>query len=54
MPEQLTALLSGLKAEMLPPVIAKGYPTEAVFNGLDELAQMILNHHREAGLLGPQ
>jgi flavorubredoxin len=54
MPEQLTALLSGLKAEMLPPVIAKGYPTEAVFNGLDELAQMILNRHREAGLLGPQ
>lgn len=50
MPEQMTSLLSGLKAEMLPPVIAKGHPTESVFTALDELAETILNRHQQAGL----
>lgn len=50
MPEQITSLLSGLKAEMLPPVIARGHPTESVFAGLDALADTILTRHQQAGL----
>ncbi len=45
--EVLKGLLTNLKAEILEPVIIKGYPKEESFRALDELADEILNKHRE-------
>lgn len=49
MVEQLSAAISGLKVEVLNPVIAKGYPREADFKALDELAAAIAQKHKENG-----
>ena len=43
MVEQLSALLPNLKVEVLAPVLAKGYPKEADFKGLDKLVEAIYN-----------
>jgi len=43
--------LGGLKAEFLPPVVAKGHPKEAEFHALDGLAETIAEKHRGEGLL---
>jgi len=43
--EQLGALLSNLKLEMLEPVLAKGLPREAEFEALDKLAEEISRRH---------
>lgn len=45
--EQLTGLITGLRVEVLPPVVAKGYPKEADFRALDQLAETIANKHKE-------
>ena len=45
--EVLKGLLTNLKAEILEPVIIKGYPKEESFRALDKLADEILNKHRE-------
>ncbi len=45
--EQLTAMLSNLKVEMLEPVVCKGFPREADFKALDKLATTITQKHRE-------
>jgi flavorubredoxin len=42
--------LSGLKAEFLPPVIAKGLPKEGDLKALDALAETIAQKHRDLGL----
>ncbi len=47
MVEQITGLLSGLKVEIIPPVMAKGAPKEADFLALDQLAETIFNKHKE-------
>jgi flavorubredoxin/rubredoxin len=39
--ETLQALLSGLKAEFIPPVLAKGLPRSETFAALDELARIV-------------
>jgi flavorubredoxin len=49
--EQLTEVISGLKAEMLSPVLCKGTPKEADFRALDTLAAVIVDKHRERGLM---
>jgi flavorubredoxin len=49
--EQLVALLPNLKAEILEPVIIKGFPKEANFAALDKLADEILAKHKEAGIV---
>ena len=49
--EQLTDVISGLKAEMLSPVLCKGTPKEADFGALDTLAAAIVDKHRERGLM---
>jgi flavorubredoxin len=49
--EQLTGLMTNLKAEILEPVLTKGDPKEADWQALDKLADQILAKHREAGLL---
>ncbi|MEK6758458.1 MAG: FprA family A-type flavoprotein [Deltaproteobacteria bacterium] len=48
--EQITSMISGLKAEMLEPVVIKGRPTQADFGRVEVLAGLIISKHREAGL----
>jgi flavorubredoxin len=45
--EQLSAMLSNLKVEVLPPVLCKGFPREADFKALDNLANAIAQKHKE-------
>ena len=47
--EQLSAMIPNLKAEVLAPVISKGYPTEDDFKALDTLATTIADKHKEHG-----
>ncbi len=47
MVEQLTSMLPNLKAEILEPVIAKGFPKDDDFAALDRLADEILAKHKE-------
>jgi flavorubredoxin len=47
MVEQLTAMLPNLKAEILEPVITKGFPKDNDFIALDKLADQILTKRRE-------
>jgi len=49
--EQLTGLLDRLKARVLEPVIAKGYPKNTDFAQLDRLADDILAGHKELGII---
>jgi flavorubredoxin len=50
MVEQLTGMMSNLKAEILEPVLAKGEPRESDFAALDRLADEILAKHKEVGI----
>jgi len=47
--EQLTAMIPNLKAEMLPPVLSKGFPKKEDFQALDNLASTITRKHKERG-----
>jgi flavorubredoxin len=47
--EQLAAMIPNLKAEILPPVLCKGFPREADFKALDNLANTIAEKHKEEG-----
>ena len=47
--EQLTGMIPNLKAEVLTPVLSKGFPTEEVFKALDNLASTIAKKHKEHG-----
>ena len=49
--DQIADLISGLKVEILPPVLIKGAPREDDFKKLDALADAIAEKHRETGLL---
>ncbi|MHC4707132.1 MAG: FprA family A-type flavoprotein, partial [Planctomycetota bacterium] len=51
MVEQITGLLPNLKAEILEPVIAKGYPKDDDFAALDKLADRILERHKELKII---
>jgi flavorubredoxin len=46
MVQQLADLISGLKVEILDPVIVKGYPRDEDFAALDALAAAIAEKHR--------
>jgi len=48
--EQLAAMIPNLKAEVLTPVISKGFPREEDFKALDNLASTIATKHKERGL----
>jgi flavorubredoxin len=50
MVDQLKGVLGNLKVEMFDPVVVKGYPKVADLSALDNLADRILEKHREAGL----
>lgn len=47
--EQLAAMIPNLKAEVLTPVISKGFPREDDFKALDNLASTIAAKHKERG-----
>ena len=47
--EQLTGMIPNIKAEVLAPVISKGFPTEEDFRALDDLASTIAEKHKEHG-----
>jgi flavorubredoxin len=47
--ETLTALMPNLKVEILDPVLVKGYPREADFQVLENLAETIARKHKEQG-----
>jgi flavorubredoxin len=45
--EQLTGMIPNLKAEVLAPVISKGFPREEDLKALDNLASTIAKKHKE-------
>lgn len=45
--EVLSALLCNIKAEILPPVMVKGLPTENDLSEIDKLAKLIASKHKE-------
>jgi flavorubredoxin len=47
--EQLTGMIPNLKAEVLAPVLIKGFPREEDFKALDNLASTIAKKHKESG-----
>jgi len=49
--EQLTSMIVNLKAEILEPVITKGFPKDNDFIALDKLADEILARHKELGIV---
>jgi flavorubredoxin len=49
--ESLTAQLGNIKAEILEPVMVKGYPRPVDYQALDKLAEAIAEKHRGIGIL---
>jgi len=49
--EQLVGMLPNLKVELLEPILCKGYPKEADFKALDNLAEAIAQKHKEHGFV---
>jgi len=47
--EQLTGMIPNLKAEVLAPVLIKGFPSEEDFRALDNLASTVSERHKECG-----
>ncbi|MBN2185923.1 MAG: FprA family A-type flavoprotein [Dehalococcoidia bacterium] len=47
--EQLSGMIPNLKVEVLGPVLSKGFPKEADFKALDNLADTIAQRHRTHG-----
>jgi flavorubredoxin len=52
MVDQLSGLLTNLKVELIPPVIAKGHPKDEDCRALDNLAEQILAKHKQIGIAG--
>jgi len=50
MVEQLTGMMSNLKAEILEPVLAKGQARDSDFAAIERLADEILTKHKEVGI----
>ncbi len=49
--EQLIGLIPNLKLDILGTVIARGFPKEADFKALDDLAETIAGKHKEQGFI---
>jgi flavorubredoxin len=49
MVNQLSSLLGNLKAEIIEPVLVKGYPKDEDFSAIDKLAETIARKHVEIG-----
>jgi flavorubredoxin len=50
MVEQLTGLIPNLKAEIIEPVVIKGFPREEDLKAIDTLADKILTKHKQIGI----
>jgi flavorubredoxin len=50
--EQLQGILTNLNVEMLSPVVVKGYPKVGDLSALENLADEILEKHKQANLIG--
>ncbi|HHW04047.1 MAG TPA: FprA family A-type flavoprotein [Thermoanaerobacterales bacterium] len=48
--DQLSGLITNLKAEVIPPVFIKGFPKDEDFKALEKLADTIAQKHRENNL----
>lgn len=48
---KLGEILSGLKVQLIEPVLVKGKPKEADYKLLDEMVDTIYNFHKDAGLV---
>ena len=49
--EQLTGMIPNIKAEVLAPVLSKGFPRKEDFQALDNLAGTIAEKHKERGFV---
>jgi flavorubredoxin len=49
--EQIAGLIPNLKAEVLTPLVCKGFPKKADLEALDKLAESIAAKHKELGIL---
>jgi flavorubredoxin len=49
--EQLAAMLTNVKVEIIEPVLVKGDPKETDFADLEKLADNIFNKHKEIGIV---
>jgi flavorubredoxin len=49
--DTITSMTSGLKAELIPPVLVRGLPGAKELEEVDRLAATIAGKHAEAGLL---
>ena len=49
--EQLAAMLTNVKVEIIEPVLTKGEPKENDFAALEKLADNIFNKHKEIGIV---
>lgn len=49
--EQIKGLIPNIKAEILEPIVIKGFPKEENFKAIDRLADDILRKHREIGIV---
>lgn len=49
--EILSDMISNIKAEVIPPLLIKGYPKEEDFKMIENMAETIVQKHKEAGLL---
>jgi len=52
MVEQIKGMLPAFRGELLEPVVAKGHPKEEDFKALDNLADTILEKHKDQGIAG--
>lgn len=50
--ELLKGILTNINAEIIDPVIVRGFPKEEDFKKMDELAGVIIKKHREQNLIG--
>jgi flavorubredoxin len=49
--DMITSMISSLRLELLPPVVVKGFPREADFKALDQLADAIYAKHKANNLV---
>jgi hypothetical protein len=54
MVERISELISGLKAELLDPVLSRGAPGEEDFRALERLADEISRKHEALGIKKPR
>jgi len=49
--DQITGMFTRIKPELLAPVLVKGFPDDAAFKSLEQLADNILEKHKESGIV---